>query len=102
MPNPYRGEIEAVLNGERYTLCLTLGALAELENALGVNTMVALIERFENGQLKATDVAHIITAGLKGAGHDFSVEAVLNIKPAGGMAEFIDIAVRLLKVTFDA
>ena len=30
MVNPHRGEIEAVLGGVPYTLCLTLGALAEL------------------------------------------------------------------------
>ena len=33
MANAHRGEIEATLGGKPYTLCLTLGALAELEHA---------------------------------------------------------------------
>ena len=33
MHNKYRGEISARLNGEIYRLCLSLGALAELEAA---------------------------------------------------------------------
>lgn len=31
MANRHRGEIEAELGGKKRTLCLTLGALAELE-----------------------------------------------------------------------
>jgi hypothetical protein len=41
MPNRHRGEIEAELGGERMTLVLTLGALAELESAFGVDDLVA-------------------------------------------------------------
>ena len=33
MPNCHRGEIAARLDGRDYTLCLTLGALAEMEAA---------------------------------------------------------------------
>jgi hypothetical protein len=35
MPNRCRGEAAVTFGGERYTLCLTLGALAELEDAFG-------------------------------------------------------------------
>jgi hypothetical protein len=35
MVNRHRGEIEAILDGKSYRLCLTLGALAELEHAFG-------------------------------------------------------------------
>ena len=35
MANPRRGEIDAHFDGKPYTLCLTLGALAELEHAFG-------------------------------------------------------------------
>ncbi len=34
MANPQRGEIAAVIEGEEKVLCLTLGALAELEARL--------------------------------------------------------------------
>ncbi|WP_369123161.1 GTA-gp10 family protein, partial [Escherichia coli] len=40
MPNRHRGEIEAILDGERMTLVLTLGALAELEQAFGGEDML--------------------------------------------------------------
>ncbi len=46
MANRHRGEIEAILDGA-HTLCLTLGALAELEHAFGDEDMLALAERFE-------------------------------------------------------
>ena len=41
MPNP-RGEISAVLDGEERVLCLTLGALAELEARLSAGDLVGL------------------------------------------------------------
>ena len=34
MANRYRGEIDARLDGKPHTLCLTLGALAELEDQM--------------------------------------------------------------------
>ena len=52
MANRHRGEIEARLDGRPYRLCLTLGALAELEAAFGDEDMLALATRFENGRLR--------------------------------------------------
>ena len=40
MANAHRGEIEAELSGRTYVLCLTLGALAELEHAFKFNDAV--------------------------------------------------------------
>ncbi len=37
--NPVRGETTLEVNGKKYTLLLTMGALAEIEAALGVTTM---------------------------------------------------------------
>jgi hypothetical protein len=100
MANRYRGEIEAVLDGQPYTLCLTLGALAELEHAFGAHDMLALTERFEAGRLSASDCLRIISAGLKGAGHDCTEAQVAQMRAEGGAAGFIDIVVRLLAATF--
>ena len=55
MPNRHRGEIEAELGGERRTLVLTLGALAELELAFEAADLLALAERFERGRVSARD-----------------------------------------------
>jgi hypothetical protein len=100
MPNPHRGEIEARLDGRPYTLCLTLGALAELEHAFGHDDMLALAQRFEAGRLSARDAVRIIGAGLRGAGHDLADAAVARMQADGGAAGFVAIVARLLTATF--
>lgn len=102
MVNRHRGEIEAVLGGERRTLCLTLGALAELEHAFGEEDMLALAQRFENGRLSARDAIRIIAAGLRGAGAGASEAEVAAMQAEGGAAGYVDIVVRLLSATFGA
>lgn len=100
MANPRRGEIEAVLDGRTLTLCLTLGALAELEHAFGVSDLLALAARFEEGRLAAREIAVLIGCGLRGAGHDIADDAVLAMQAEGGIAGFASIAHRLLAATF--
>ena len=63
MVNRNRGEIEAILDGKSYRLCLTLGALAELEHAFGEDDMLAVAERFEAGRIAAQDAIRMIGAG---------------------------------------
>jgi hypothetical protein len=53
MANLHRGEIEAVLDGQPMVLCLTLGALAELEAVFGEEDMLALANRLSSGRLSA-------------------------------------------------
>ncbi|MFD0934127.1 GTA-gp10 family protein, partial [Methylobacterium trifolii] len=55
MANRRRGEVPLDLGGERYTLCLTLGALAELEDALRAGDLAGLADRFSDGRLAARD-----------------------------------------------
>jgi len=55
MPNSRRGEIACLLDGKPFSLCLTLGALAELEHAFGHDDMLSLAERFQSGRLSASD-----------------------------------------------
>lgn len=100
MPNPHRGEIEGVLDGKPYRLCLTLGALAELESAFGDEDMLALATRFEKGRISARDAQRIIGAGLRGAGYDVSDADVARMRSETGAAGFIDIVARLLTATF--
>ncbi len=102
MANRHRGEIDARLDGTAYRLCLTLGALAELEAAFGDADMLALAERFETGRLKAIDCVRIIGAGLRGAGHDIADEAVTRMRADGGATGFVEIVARLLQATFGA
>lgn len=100
MANRQRGEITATLDGRPWTLCLTLGALAELEAALDAGDLVALATRFENGRLTARDAARIIGAGLRGAGNDIDDAAVARMRAEGGAAGYVAIVAELLAATF--
>lgn len=100
--NRHRGEIEALFDGERRVLCLTLGALAELETAFAVDSLTGLAERFSSGRLKADDLIRIIGAGLRGGGNLLSDEDVAGMTVADGLAGFARIAAELLQATFRA
>ena len=102
MVNRHRGEIEAVLDGKPHRLCLTLGALAELEDAFGEDDMLALATRFEAGRLSARDAIRVIGAGLRGGGLDLDDERIARMQADGGAAGFVDIVARLLTATFGA
>ncbi len=98
--NRHRGEISARFDGCDYRLCLTLGALAELESAFGETDMAALATRFEGGRLSASDAIAIIGAGLRGAGHDIDDAEVGTMRSDGGAAGSFGVVVRLLEATF--
>lgn len=102
MANIHRGEIEAELDGKRYRLCLTLGALAELEHAFGEDDMLGVVERFEAGRITARDTIRIIGAGLRGAGYDITDEAVSAMRVEGGATGYVEIITMLLMATFGA
>ncbi len=102
MANPRRGEIEATFDGKPYTLCLTLGALAELETVFGDGDMLALAERFSTGRLKAGDALKLIGAGLRGGGNDVTDGMVAALPVDGGAAGYVAIVARLLEATFGA
>jgi hypothetical protein len=100
MANRHRGEISARLDGRERTLCLTLGALAELEASFSADDLVALAKRFEGGALSARDIIRILGCGLRGAGETASDEEVAAMRTEGGAAGFATIAVELLRATF--
>jgi hypothetical protein len=81
-------------------LCLTLGALAEIENAYGDQDLIAIAERFEKGRIAASDAIRVIGAGLRGAGNAISNDEVAAMTVAGGAAGFIAIVAQLLTATF--
>ena len=64
--NGARGEVVAVLARAERRLCLTLGALAEIETALGVEGLDELAERMR--RLAAKDVLAVLAALLRGGG----------------------------------
>ncbi len=100
MPNRLRGEIGACLDGRQWTLVLTLGALADLEDAFSCEDLQSLVERFSSGRLGARDLIRVIGAGLRGAGNDVSDDQVAMMTAAGGAGGYAAIAADLLHVTF--
>ena len=64
--NGVRGETVARLAGAERRLCLTLGALAEIETGLGLAEMTELGERMRS--LSANDLMVVLAALLRGGG----------------------------------
>jgi len=100
MANAQRGEICAVFEGEERVLCLTLGALAELEARLGAGDLVGLSERFASGRVTARDLTAIIGAGLRGGGNAITDDDLARMSIEGGLKGAAEIAALLLRTTF--
>lgn len=100
MANRQRGEVAAILNGREMRLCLTLGALAELEEALGADDLGELVAKFSTGHMKADALTAVIAAGLRGAGNDVSLEEVRKMQCEGGVGGMVKLAADLLAATF--
>jgi Phage tail tube protein, GTA-gp10 len=75
MPNTIRGDSEFVAGNTRYTMRLTLGALADIEHALGVASLSDIAARLKT--LATSDIAAVASALLRGGGHNISAADVL-------------------------
>lgn len=64
--NAARGEATAVLAGRPRRLCLTLGALAEIEAGLGLDGLGSLAERMRAPS--AGELMRVLAAVLRGGG----------------------------------
>jgi hypothetical protein len=100
MVNRYRGEVALMVEGRALPMRLTLGALAELEDAFLVENLPALGERFAAGRLSARDITRILSAGLRGAGGTLPVDEVAALSFDGGLNGAIAAAIALLDATF--
>lgn len=98
--NARRGEVEAMIDGERRVLCLTLGSLAELETAFGAGDLQGLAERFSSGRIKSADIIRILGAGLRGGGNLYSDEEVAAMSVDGGLTGAAGVVGALLAATF--
>lgn len=99
--NRRRGEVAWTIDGQERVLCLTLGALAELEDAFAAESLPALARRFSTGDLKAADLTRIIGAGLRGAGVEATDAAVTQMRVEGGAAGAAELAASLLSAAFE-
>lgn len=99
--NRRRGEVVANIDGEPRILCLTLGALAELEDAFNVSNLSELGDYFSQGKFSSEDLVHIIGAGLRGGGNLYADEDVRCMSLDGGALGLAQIAADLLTATFN-
>ena len=100
MANPWAGEVAIWLDGQRHVAKLTLGALAELEAALEVGTLMELIERFEGQRFSTRDVLALIVAGLRGGGWQGTAADLRTVEIGGGPVAAARAAAELLARAF--
>ncbi|MET4101911.1 hypothetical protein ABIE58_001335 [Roseovarius sp. MBR-78] len=100
MANPWAGEVALVVAGEGRVMRLTLGALAEMEAALGADSLVDLVARFEEGRFSSRDVLAVIVAGLRGGGWRGTAADLLCAEIEGGPLAAARAAAQLLARAF--
>ena len=94
MPNHIRGEAELVAGGRSYRLLLTLGALAEIEDGLGLENLSQVSTRLKS--VRAADLAIVAAALLRGAGHEVSPAEILRLPcDLGALVEAVTRAFEL-------
>ena len=98
--NPWTGEVAVWLDGQRHVAKLTLGALAELEEALATGSLLDLVARFEAQRFSTRDVLALIVAGLRGGGWQGSAADLLRVEIGGGPVEAARAAAELLARAF--
>jgi len=77
MVNRVRGEALLEAGGRQYRLLLTLGALAEIEDGLGLDDLSQVAARLAH--TRAADLAIVAAALLRGGGHEMCPAEVLRL-----------------------
>ena len=91
MPNRIRGEAGLIAGGKNFRLLLTLGALAEIEDGLGLADLTGIAGRLK--QARASDLAIVAAALLRGGGCDISPAEVLRLPcDLGALVEAVTAA----------
>lgn len=82
--NARRGEVSVDIDGQPRKLCLTLGALAEIETAFGCKELRELDLRMR--ALSARDLVVVLGALLRGGGETALAETIGEVVVAPGAA----------------
>ncbi|RIJ20387.1 gene transfer agent family protein [Henriciella barbarensis] len=84
--NGARGEVALEIGGKRRVLCLTLGALAEIESVFGCASLAELQARMRG--LSASELLRVVGILMKGGGEGVEPGELqrLNIRPAAAAA----------------
>ena len=100
MINAKRGEVMWSFAGRDYRLCLTFGALAELEHHFESVGIVALSERLSRGALSADDLVALLAAGLRGANEKVTPQDIRALPLAEALASALPAIAAMLDAAF--
>jgi hypothetical protein len=78
MANAVRGESELLAGGKSLLMRLTLGALADIEDGLGLGNIADIADRLKS--LATKDIAVVAAALLRGGGIDISPAEVMTLE----------------------
>jgi len=92
--------VALVVDGQSYSMRLTLGALAELEEELSEPSLMALVQRFETGGFSTRDVLALLCAGLRGGGVQMDPDTLAASEIEGGPMRAAQAAAELLARAF--
>lgn len=98
-PDKSRGEIVANIGGADRILCLTLGALAEIEARLGPK-FVGIGRGVAEHTLAARDLIAILGAALRGGGNPITDDELAGMTFLGGASAAADLCDELFDATF--
>ena len=84
MANALRGEASLMIEGRERVLCLTLGALAEIETGLGCQSLSELSRRLSD--LSPTDMLTVLRALVRGGGDSDLAERLETVPVSPGEA----------------
>jgi len=102
MINALRGEALWRYGGRDYRLCLTLGALAELEHHFAAEGFEALAQRLTQGALSSRDVVALLRAGLRGGGEEIKSDFVECLPVSAIFPEAFEAIANMLQAAFGA
>ena len=89
--NHIRGEAELIAGGKSFRLLLTLGALAEIEDGLGLADLTEVAARLKHA--RASDLAVVAAALLRGGGHEMTPADVLHLPcDLGALVQAVAVA----------
>lgn len=102
MANPYRGEATLTLPEGRYTLRLSLNALANLEHELEAADLAALADQLLGGHLTARQLESVLCQALIAGGDVGPLEADDVLARAGAPLVLGAAYLALMRATFGA
>lgn len=88
------------INGRVQVMRLSLGALAELEQSLGADSLLDLVGRFETGNFRTRDILAVLYAGLCAGGWDGTPQDLADAEIQGGPIVAAQSAARVLALSF--